>query len=239
MTAPLISVIIPAYNVEQYLESALASVFAQTLQDFECIVVDDGSTDGTPRIIGREPRITAIRQINQGASAARNAGLRIAHGEFVTFLDADNCWYPERLEVQLAFHRAKPSIDFSHVQLVECIAEGIPPPAWALCQHPARGLTYPFAPSGLMIKRQAMLQLGGFDPRFRVGEVTDWLSRARDAGLREGQLSQVLGEVWIHQHNVSHDQSSMRTLVLRALHASVRRKRDARTRLRESGDDTR
>jgi hypothetical protein len=78
-----------------------------------------------------------------------------------------------------------------------------------------------------MIRREAMLQLGGYDPRFRVGEVTDWLSRARDQGLREARLSQVLGEYWIHQHNVSHDQSMMRAFVLRALHESVRRKREA------------
>lgn len=236
-SAPLISVIIPAYNVEEYLESALDSVFAQTFQDFECIVVDDGSTDRTPLIINREPRIRAIRQTNQGASAARNTGIRIARGEFLTFLDADNRWYPEKLAVQLAFHRANPSVDFSHVHLIERIAEEVLPPSWALCQHPGRGVTYTFAPSGLMIKRQAMVQLGGFDPRFRVGEITDWLCRARDSGLREGQLPQVLGDVWIHENNVSHDQSTMRSSILRALHESIRRKRETQTQTKEAGDD--
>lgn len=237
MANPLISVIIPAYNVEKHLYAALASVFAQTFQDFECIVVDDGSTDDTPRTIERESRITAIRQTNQGASAARNAGIHAARGEYLTFLDADNLWYPARLEVQLAFHQAEPLLDFSHVQLIERIAEGVPPPAWALCQHPENGLTYPFAPSGLMIKRQVMLQLGGYDSRFRVGEITEWLSRARDAGLREARLSPILGEVWIHQNNVSHDQSTMRALVLRALHESIRRKRNVRTKTWGGGDD--
>lgn len=235
MATPLISVIIPAYNVDKHLDAALSSVFAQTFQDFECIVVDDGSTDDTPRIIAREKRITAIRQTNQGASAARNAGIHAAHGEFLTFLDADDRWYPERLAVQLAFHQAEPSVDFSHVELVECIAEGVSPPPWALSQH--SGGAYPFQPSGLMIKRQAMLRLGGYDPRFRVGEITDWLSRARDAGLHEVRLSQVLGEYRIHRDNVSYDQSTMRGLVLRAIHESILRKRDARTQSKGAGND--
>jgi glycosyltransferase involved in cell wall biosynthesis len=96
MDNPLISVIIPVYNSEKYLERALDSVLNQTYKDLEIIVVDDGSTDGSGKIIAKyqkkDPRIISIRQKNSGQAAARNAGIRLAKGEFLTFLDGDDAY---------------------------------------------------------------------------------------------------------------------------------------------------
>lgn len=90
----LISVIIPAYNVEKYIEKCLNSIIYQTYQNLEIIIVDDGSTDRTPEIIRQatadDKRCVYIRQDNAGLSAARNTGLRYAHGEYVTFVDSDD-----------------------------------------------------------------------------------------------------------------------------------------------------
>lgn len=97
---PRVSVIIPTYNYGRYIEKAIDSVLAQTYQDFEIIVVDDGSTDNTRTIIVTKYRdkVKYIYQENKGASAARNQGLREASGDFIVFLDADDWFAPENLE---------------------------------------------------------------------------------------------------------------------------------------------
>ncbi len=93
-TMPKVSIIIPAYNVEKYLSTCLESLIAQTYEDFEAIVIDDGSTDYTPQIceqyIFRDGRIKVVRQENAGVSVARNKGLELAQGEYITFIDADD-----------------------------------------------------------------------------------------------------------------------------------------------------
>src|SRR5271165_7143352 len=102
MSAPLISVVIPTYNYGRYVPQAVESVLAQTFKDFEIIVVDDGSTDDTPQQL--EPyqdRIRVHKQANQGVSAARNAGVRLARAALVAFLDADDVWHPRKLEIQM------------------------------------------------------------------------------------------------------------------------------------------
>lgn len=103
MTAsPLISVIVPAYNAQDYLGQCVRSVLAQSVADFELIIIDDGSTDTTGGIADAfakyDGRIKVIHQRNQGLSAARNAGMDIAIGQFTTFVDADDALHPEFLK---------------------------------------------------------------------------------------------------------------------------------------------
>ena len=100
-SSPLVSIIIPAYNVAPFIVSALESVFAQTVKDFEVIVVNDGSVDSLELETAIAPfrdRIQYLVQENRGPSAARNAGIRRARGEFVAFLDADDSLLPHFLE---------------------------------------------------------------------------------------------------------------------------------------------
>jgi len=99
-SAPLVSVVIPLYNKAPYIERCLRSVYTQSLQDFEVIVVDDGSTDDGPEIVRRllRPADRLISQPNAGPGAARNTGIAAAHGKYVTFLDADDEWYEPYLE---------------------------------------------------------------------------------------------------------------------------------------------
>ncbi len=97
---PTVSVIIPLYNKAPYIKRALDSVLAQTVQNFEVIIVNDGSTDGSEKVVEgyADPRIHLINQENQGVSAARNHGVDAARTELVAFLDADDEWLPEFLE---------------------------------------------------------------------------------------------------------------------------------------------
>jgi glycosyltransferase involved in cell wall biosynthesis len=105
-----ISVVIPLYNKAPYIERAINSVFAQTFQDFEIIVVDDGSTDGGADLVKKheDSRICVIQQENAGVSAARNRGITEAKGELIAFLDADDEWKPEFLEILLNLRRKYP-----------------------------------------------------------------------------------------------------------------------------------
>jgi glycosyltransferase involved in cell wall biosynthesis len=100
-----VSVIIPAYNAEPHIAETLNSVLAQTFTDLEVIVVDDGSTDCTAKIVEKmaraDKRVSLLSQQNAGVAAARNAGMKVARGEWLAFLDADDIWYPQKLDRQL------------------------------------------------------------------------------------------------------------------------------------------
>lgn len=105
MSSPMVSVIIPVYNGERYVEETIRSVFNQTLQDFEIIVLNDGSTDSTGEIIKRlqkeDNRIIYIPKANSGVSDTRNTGINRASGKYLAFLDADDLWKPNNLEEKI------------------------------------------------------------------------------------------------------------------------------------------
>ena len=100
---PLVSVVIPSYNSARFIEETLTSVLEQTLAPLEVIVVDDGSTDETCKVVERfEPRVRLVRLSNGGVCRARNRGLQEARGQYICFLDHDDVWHPEKLALQLA-----------------------------------------------------------------------------------------------------------------------------------------
>lgn len=118
MNKPLVSIIIPVYKVEQYLKRCINSVRNQTYSNWEIILIDDGSPDQCPKICDQyaknDTRIKVIHQKNAGVSSARNAGLSIATGEYITFLDSDDFWHNTYIEVLL--HQALES----NADIVQC-----------------------------------------------------------------------------------------------------------------------
>jgi len=112
MIRPRVTVIVTAFNQQNFIGEAVSSVLAQGFRDLECIVVDDGSTDGTAAILATisDSRLRVIGQRNQGVSAARNAGIDAARGEIIAFLDGDDRWLPQRLARDVAIYDAEPRV---------------------------------------------------------------------------------------------------------------------------------
>ena len=189
----MISVIIPLYNKETGIATALRSVLAQTYQDFEIVVVDDGSTDGSVVVVESfdDPRIHLIRQQNAGVSVARNRGIAEAKGEYVAFLDADDEWMPEFLEEIRTLQQKYPECKAQATNYVfnsngkksPTILRKIPFQGErgilsnyfevASCSHP------PIWTSAICIERKLLQEIGGFPIGIKSGE--DLLTWARIA----------------------------------------------------------
>lgn len=129
MERPRVSVVIPTYNRREMVVEAIESVLAQTYRDFEVIVIDDGSTDGTEAHLQpylASGRIAYERQENRGVAAARNTGIRLARGELVCFLDSDDLWSPTKLSVQIEFADSHPECALIATDLQGFNTEGKP-----------------------------------------------------------------------------------------------------------------
>lgn len=113
---PTVSVVMPVYNVAAYVAAAIASVLAQSFKDFELLIVDDGSTDHSVQLCEQfaDKRIRIIRQKNRGLAGARNTGIRHARGQFVAFLDSDDLWTPNKLDVHMAHLQSNPRLGVSY-----------------------------------------------------------------------------------------------------------------------------
>jgi len=119
MSQPLISCIVAVFNGERYLKEALDSILAQTYRPLEILVVDDGSTDRTTEIVSEySDTVRYFWQSNAGPGAARNAGIKLAKGEFIAFLDADDLWHKKKLTRQISSFKARPDLEMcvTHAQ---------------------------------------------------------------------------------------------------------------------------
>lgn len=118
---PAVSVIITTYNRPEYLRKAIESVLVQTYQDWELVIVDDGSTDNTQEVVRKyvneNAKVRYVRQTNQGPGPARNKGISETSGAFIAFLDDDDWWLPEKLETQVAFMKTHPEVGLSYTRL--------------------------------------------------------------------------------------------------------------------------
>lgn len=186
MTAPLVSVIIPAYNAEKYLAETIESALAQTLQEIEVIVVDDGSKDGTAQIAQSFPRVRYAYQANAGVSSARNHAAALATGEFIAFLDSDDLWHPDKLRQQVEAFRLHPDSVFSRTEFTcdqsswnSTLAASPPsPPRHHITPDLRTSFLAPyFTTSTVMVRRSAYEEAKGFDASLRIAEDIDFYLR--------------------------------------------------------------
>jgi glycosyltransferase involved in cell wall biosynthesis len=215
---PLVSIIIATYNSGAFIAQAVQSALEQTYGRYEVLIIDDGSTDKTQSVLDVfHDRITYMYQQNGGPSAARNLGLTVAQGEYICFLDADDLWIPNKLEVQLAFMECHPDIGlvFSDEEEIEdkrvlcgsllvrskfypAITSQIP-----IQKACMKLLIENFVPtSTVMVRKECFVKVGLFDESLRVSEDRDMWSRiAAYFGIACVPL--ILGKKRAHQHNIS------------------------------------
>jgi len=182
ITPPEVTVIIPTYNRGWTLRRAIDSVLAQTFRDFELIVVDDGSEDNTADILadyGTDIRV--IRQANAGVSAARNAGIRAAGGEYIAFLDSDDAWLPEKLQVQMDYFNTHPADVICQTEEI-WIRNGKRVNPKKVHKKPSGRIFRAslalclVSPSAVMLRRELFAEIGGFDETLPACEDYDlWL----------------------------------------------------------------
>jgi glycosyltransferase involved in cell wall biosynthesis len=202
---PRISVVIPTYNRAYCVGDAIESVLRQTFRDMELIVVDDGSTDETPDVL-REfgDKIRVIRQQNSGVSAARNAGILAAHGEWIAFLDSDDEYYPDGLKLLFEPFPENPTIvaRLGNVMLVGIQNEidlfnlrGVKLDGPVILKRPLLTALKWFSPQALAVRRTALLRCGLFDTRLSLYEDSDLMSRVALLGpwmLTPGLVAKVI-----------------------------------------------
>ncbi len=222
MTRPLISVVVPVYNGTNFLAEALESVVRQTYSPVELIVVNDGSTDGSGVIAEGFVGAKVIHQENSGLPAARNVGVAASSGQYLAFLDHDDIWEPTKLELQ-----ARVLMNETSVGLVLCHRrhriEG-EAPTWfrgPTDDTPVKG----FVPSCWLVRRSTFDEVGPFDPRFRDSEDYEWLRRARDLGVLDVMLEDVLIDYRVHSANKTSKVAAGQRDMFMYLRESVNRRR--------------
>ncbi len=182
---PAVSVIVPTYQRREPVVRAVESALSQLFRDFELIVVDDGSTDGTAQALASyTDSLRLLQQPNRGAAAARNSGLGVARGEFVAFLDSDNCWLPEHLALLVDALDQHPGA---------VLASSLPTSRGKPGEGPASARLRAPLPrllignnvaylSTVVARRDAVVEAGGFDERLRIAEDADLWVRMATSG---------------------------------------------------------
>ena len=231
---PLVSIIIPAYNVSSYIGEALSSVFVQDFKNYEVIVVDDGSTD-TPQLEKvLEPfrkQIRYIHQENRGIAAARNAALRIARGKYLALLDSDDVWMEGKLSEQMEFIINN---EYDMIYADALLIGNAPWPAGTtfmdrspsdgpVSLHSLLNLSCTVVVSTVIMRKDLVEQVGGFDEEDRnLTEDFDlWLRLAR-AGARIGYQKKVLAKYRYRSDSISASRIKLHEAALRVLQKTRR-----------------
>ena len=225
MKSTSVAAVIPSYNSSHLIRRALDSVVNQTCPVDEIIVVDDGSTDNTAEVVAAYAGVRYIHQENAGAAVARNTGIRATQSEWVAFLDADDEWLPQKIQLLTASATENNcGVVYSDYwtqqdggrSLSRCISS----------EHLWPSIRYrnPFPPSVAMIRRDLLLDLGGFRPLSRTGSAEDWELAVRLAfATRFFYLPEPLTVYHLHGTNSSGDERKFLPDILRIVDSTLLR----------------
>lgn len=226
ITLPKISVILSVFNGQNYVREAIDSVLAQDYPSLELVVVDDGSTDGTASILkSYVDRIIVISQDNRGLGAGRNLGIRASNGDYLSFIDHDDCWAANKLSKQMAtlLSSGDDPLVFSNVRQFICPA---------LNEEESSKLRVPdkampgFIAGTLLLSRSRFNEVGEFFEINQVGEFVDWYLRAQEKNFPIKMIGDVLLHRRIHKTNMGRQpETYQRQGYLRILKAGLVRRR--------------
>lgn len=209
MSDPAVSIIVPAYNAERTIGPMIDSVLAQTFADWELIIIDDGSTDGTAAVVHgyADPRLRYHFQDNAERSAARNNGLARARGAFITFLDSDDLFLPGKLALQVAALTADPALGLvaggnRYIDDAGAVLSFSHP--WELTPRLDLDAFLAGCPIWLphtLVRRDWVDRVGGFDSAVEPTEDYDWLLRLAHLGCPMAWTPQLVWAYRLHAHN--------------------------------------
>ena len=201
---PKISVIIPAYNQAEYLPIAIQSVLQQTFQDWELIVVDDGSTDVTKDVMAqiKDQRVRYVYQENKGLPGARNTGIGHSSGKYLSFLDADDYYHPDKLAIQANHLDQNTEVGLSYASRISVDQKGDPLRLHrAACEVSLKDFFegFPFTINDLLVRRSWVESINGFDETFALhSEDRDFYLRLALQGCLFARVAKVLSYRRVH-----------------------------------------
>jgi len=224
MENPLISVIIPVFNGELFIADAIHSVFAQKYEPLEIIVVDDGSTDGTAELVKSIPgNLRYFYQENAGVAKARNKGLEMAKGDLIAFIDADDVWVKNKLEIQRNLIKSNPAAEI----VLGCLVQKPFISIEDLYQLDIQKETGIFASQlgCALIKKHVFEMAGGFDEEMKLAEDVDWLNRTREANIHIMVHKEIVQFYRMHGNNITGNKKLTNLFLLKAYKKSIGRRR--------------
>jgi len=216
MAEPAITALVAVFNGEAFVGEALQSIRSQTRPPDRIVVVDDGSTDGTAAVVRGVPGVRYLHQANGGQASALNLGLRHVEGGFLCFLDADDLWPPDKLDLQLRAFEHDPALDMVFGQAEQFRQDDGSTDA----PQPAR------VHGAMLIRTASFARVGELDTSYRIGTLLDWYARARELGLRERVLDEVVLRRRVHGDNTGVIHGGDRSAYLKIVKAALDRRRN-------------
>lgn len=221
----LVSVIVPTYNAQEYIVEAIESILAQSYDPLEIIIIDDGSTDNTEKIlIPYLDRIHYVFQKNAGPAAARNLGIKMACGEFIAFADADDLWPDDKLihqlEPMLSNIKLEIVVGQQKVQYLDNAQEILHGDELILEPQISQGMPVTVA------RKSTFEKIGYFDESLLYFEDWDWHLRARERALNILALENIVNIHRRHATNMTHDMRKMNRYVLQLFRKALARRRE-------------
>jgi glycosyltransferase involved in cell wall biosynthesis len=224
-----VSVIIPVHDGEKYLAESIQSALDQERAVVEILVVDNGSTDGTPNVAGQFPSIRYFHLEERSLAKALNRGVEQSRGAFLAFLDADDLWTPDKLATQLDAFTRNPAIDMVFAHVEQFISPELPDSTKSRLTIRDKRVPGRFK-SALLIRRESFWKVGLFEETTDFADFLDWYMRAMEHKLQEVMLPDVLTLRRIHGANYGYTDRHRRIEYVR----TIKRGLDRRRRLRDA-----
>lgn len=229
-SAESISVIIPAYNCARFVGDAIESVLNQTVQPDEVIVVDDGSTDETESVVEKfNGKVRYVYQENAGASAARNTGLDLAKGDLVSFIDADDIWVENKLEMQLDLLYKNPEFDIIIGLLYRIPIEKTD----QIIGKKIEGGEHATSLGSSLMKKEVFDKIGRFDEDMIMSQDIDLFFRILESDINVLGHEDVVQFYRRHDRNMTLNEKKANLYHLKAFKKSLNRRRDSGQKLND------
>lgn len=202
MTNPIVSVVIPVFNGERHIRQTIQSVLEQTYRPLEILVIDDGSIDGTEKVVkGIAGQLRYFWHDNRGSAASRNRGVAESRGEYIAFVDADDLWHREKIEKQICYLETHHTFELCITHIENFWSEEV-----SMDQRPDTGRpnSMPgFSFSTLVGSRTGIELVGPLNEHLKHADDTEWFLRARGNGMAVGVLPEILVRRRLHLSNES------------------------------------